>query len=106
MITITDAAAQQIKEILSKESADARLRMFVSGGGCSGFNYGFAVEEQQNDDDFVVEQQGIQVLIDALSLQYVEGCTVDYKTSLMGNSFSIDNPNATATCGCGSSFAI
>lgn len=105
-ITITAAAADKVRELLAEESnPELRLRMFVQGGGCSGFQYGFTFDESQNDDDFVIEQQGITLLIDALSMQYVQGSTVDYAKSLMGEQFEIKNPNAQTKCGCGSSFS-
>lgn len=105
-ITITAAAADKVRTLLAEESnPDLRLRMFVQGGGCSGFQYGFTFDESQNDDDFVIEQQGITVLVDALSMQYVQGSTIDYTKSLMAEQFEIKNPNATSKCGCGSSFS-
>ena len=104
-INITAAAADKVRELLAEESnPELRLRMFVQGGGCSGFQYGFTFDEAQNDDDFVIEQQGITLLVDALSMQYVQGSTVDYAKSLMGEQFEIKNPQATSKCGCGSSF--
>jgi iron-sulfur cluster insertion protein len=105
-ITITAAAADKVRTLLAEETnSDLRLRMFVQGGGCSGFQYGFTFDEAQNDDDFVIEQQGITLLVDALSMQYVQGSTVDYTKSLMGEQFEIKNPNAQTKCGCGSSFS-
>ena len=104
-ITIEQSAADKITELLAEESnPELKLRMFVQGGGCSGFQYGFTFDEQQNDDDFVIEQLGVTVLVDALSMQYVQGSVVAYTKSLMGEQFEIKNPQATSKCGCGSSF--
>ena len=83
-----------------------KLRMFVQGGGCSGFSYGFQFDDQVAEDDFDIEKDGIHVLIDAMSAQYLQGAIVKYKEELMGSSFVIDNPNASQQCGCGSSFSI
>ncbi len=82
------------------------LRTFVQGGGCSGFQYGFTFDEEQNEDDFEFPISDFKVLVDAMSMQYMQGATIDYKEDLMGSSFSIKNPNATTTCGCGSSFGV
>jgi len=107
MITVTESAAEKIKDILAEENnPDAKLRVFVQGGGCSGFSYGFTLDEIKNDDDFNLEIQGVNVLVDAMSGQYLQGATIDYKEELMGSSFTIINPNAQTTCGCGSSFSI
>jgi iron-sulfur cluster insertion protein len=105
MITITETAADKVKQLLAEESTPVKLRMFVQGGGCSGFQYGFTFDEQQNDDDFVIEQHGVTLLIDAMSMQYVQGSEVNYTKSLMGEQFEIKNPNAQSKCGCGSSFS-
>lgn len=105
MITITESAQQKIKEVLEDETPETRLRMFVTGGGCSGFQYGFSMEETKNEDDFEVPAGGTVVLVDALSMQYLENATVDFKDDLQGSRFSISNPMAQTTCGCGSSFA-
>ena len=105
-ITIDQSAADKISELLAEENnPDLRLRMFVQGGGCSGFQYGFTFDEQQNDDDFVIEQHNVTMLIDALSMQYLQGSVVSYTKSLMGEQFEIKNPNAQTKCGCGSSFS-
>lgn len=106
-VVITDAAAKQIQELIEAEGPDfkGRLRIFVQGGGCSGFQYGFAFDEEQAEDDYVFEKNGIEVLVDAMSLQYLLGSTIDFKVSLAGSNFSISNPNAKSHCGCGSSFA-
>lgn len=104
-ITIEQSAADKITELLAEESnPELKLRMFVQGGGCSGFQYGFTFDELQNDDDFVIEQLGVTVLVDALSMQYVQGSVIAYTKSLMGEQFEIKNPQATSKCGCGSSF--
>lgn len=107
MITITDSAVTKIKEILAEEqNPNLKVRMFVEGGGCSGFSYGFTLDEEQNEDDFVVERDGVTILVDAMSSQYVQGAEVDWTESVQGSSFAIRNPNATTTCGCGSSFSV
>ncbi len=103
-IAISPSAAKRVGEIMS--SADAGLRVYVEGGGCSGFQYGFALEKQKNDDDTVVEENGITLFIDSLSIQYLMGAEVDYLDDLMGARFFINNPNASTTCGCGSSFSM
>jgi len=105
-ITIDDSAIVKIKDLLSEENTpNLKLRIFVSGGGCSGFQYGFTFDEHQNDDDFIVNQDEVSLLVDAHSMQYLTGSVIGYKTSLMGSQFEIKNPAATSTCGCGSSFA-
>ncbi len=107
MITITEAAANKIKEVVTEEgNPDLKLRMFVQGGGCSGFSYGFTLDEIQNEDDFDIEAYGIKVLIDSMSFQYVQNAEVDYKEDIEGSQFTIKNPDATTTCGCGSSFSM
>lgn len=107
MITITDSAQVKIADILAEENnPDLKLRMFVQGGGCSGFSYGFTLDEMKNEDDFEFDVGSSSVLVDALSAQYVEGATVDYEETLMGSQFKILNPQAVSTCGCGSSFSI
>jgi iron-sulfur cluster insertion protein len=107
VITITEQAAEKIKDILAEENnPELKLRMFVQGGGCSGFSYGFTLDDVANDDDFDIEKDGIHVLVDAMSAQYVQGAEVDYKEDLHGSQFSIKNPNAQTTCGCGSSFGV
>jgi iron-sulfur cluster insertion protein len=98
-------AIAKIKELMAEENnPNLKLRMFVSGGGCSGMQYGFTFEEQGQEDDFVLEFEGIHLLIDSMSSQYLQGAEVDFTESLQGSSFSIKNPNAQTTCGCGSSF--
>lgn len=107
MVEITDAAKIKIADIFYEEgNANLKLRTFVQGGGCSGMQYGFTFDEQQNDDDFEFEIGPTKMLIDAISMQYLTGATIDYKDDLMGSSFSIRNPNAETTCGCGSSFNV
>jgi iron-sulfur cluster insertion protein len=106
-ITVTDNAANKIFDLLAEENNPTlKLRTFVQGGGCSGFSYGFTFDEQQNEDDFVIEKQGTTILVDAMSMQYLMGAEIDYKEDIMGSSFTITNPNAQSTCGCGSSFSV
>lgn len=103
----TESAATKVKELIEEEgNADLKLRVFVSGGGCSGFQYGFTFDEIMNDDDTVVEKNGVQLLVDPMSYQYLVGAEIDYKDDLEGSQFVIKNPNATTTCGCGSSFSV
>jgi len=105
-ITLESSAIVKIKDLLAEENTpDLKLRIYVSGGGCSGFQYGFTFDENQNDDDFIVNQDEVSLLVDAHSMQYLTGSVIGYKTSLMGSQFEIKNPAATSTCGCGSSFA-
>lgn len=107
MIEITESAIVKISDILAEENnPKVKLRTFVQGGGCSGFSYGFTLDEEQNEDDFVIEKSGVHILVDSMSMQYLQGATIDFKDELMGSNFTINNPNATTTCGCGSSFAI
>ena len=106
-IEITDSAILKIADILAEENnPNIMLRTFVQGGGCSGFNYGFTLDEEQNEDDFVIKKPGMTVLVDAMSMQYLQGATIDYKEEIMGSNFVIKNPNAQTTCGCGSSFSV
>lgn len=106
-INLTDSCVSKLADLLAEENTpNLKLRVFVSGGGCSGFTYGFTFDEDQNDDDFLIEKDTIKVLIDEMSYQYLVGATVDYVESLHGSQFSIKNPNATTTCGCGSSFGV
>ena len=107
MITITDNATVKLKDILAEENNPAlKLRIFVQGGGCSGMSYGFTLDEVANEDDFTLDESGVQVLVDSMSMQYLTGASIDYKEDLMGATFSISNPNAQTTCGCGSSFSV
>ena len=106
-ITITPTASAKIAEIIAEENNPAiQLRMFVQGGGCSGFSYGFALDEEKNEDDFEIPAGLARVRVDAMSAQYLEGVTVDFVNDLMGASFKISNPAAATTCGCGSSFSM
>lgn len=107
MIEITNSAVAKITDLLAEENnPNLKLRTFVQGGGCSGFQYGFTFDEEQAEDDFIVEKNGIILLVDSMSMQYLTGATIDYKDELMGASFTIQNPNAESTCGCGSSFSV
>ena len=104
---VTERAAQRIGEILASEAqADLKLRITVSGGGCSGFQYGFALDDRDDDGDIAVEREGAKVVIDGMSLLYLMGCEVDFVEDLTGSYFRVNNPNATASCGCGNSFAV
>jgi iron-sulfur cluster insertion protein len=105
-ITLESSAVVKIKNLLADEEAHGlKLRIYVSGGGCSGFQYGFTFDENQNEDDFVVDQDEVSLLVDAHSMQYLTGSVISYNTSLMTSGFEIKNPAATSTCGCGSSFS-
>jgi iron-sulfur cluster insertion protein len=107
MITITSAAKSKILDLLLEENnPNLSLRTFVQGGGCSGFSYGFTFDETMNDDDFEVPLGEFRVLVDAMSMQYLEGASIDYKDEIMRKEFIITNPNAKHTCGCGSSFTV
>jgi iron-sulfur cluster insertion protein len=106
MLIFTDAAAGKVGELIREEAnPKLKLRVFVSGGGCSGFQYGFTFDENIEEGDFCVENQGVQLLIDPMSAQYLMGAEIDYKEDLQGAQFVIRNPNAKTTCGCGSSFS-
>ena len=105
-VTVSESAAERIATILAKEPAGAMLRVSVSGGGCSGFQYGFEIDAKRNDDDVLIERSGAAVLIDSVSLMYLAGSEIDYVDDLIGQSFQVKNPNATASCGCGTSFSI
>jgi iron-sulfur cluster insertion protein len=103
----SDRAARRIGEILARESQPGlKLRISVSGGGCSGFQYGFALDQQDEEGDIAIERDGAKVVIDGMSLMYMLGCEVDYVEDLTGSYFRVSNPNATASCGCGNSFAV
>ena len=107
MITISNSAKTKIKDLLYEEgNPNLALRTFVQGGGCSGFSYGFTFDEITNEDDFEVPLDEFKVLVDAMSMQYLTGAEIDYKEDLQGSSFSIKNPIAKSTCGCGSSFGV
>lgn len=106
-LVFSDSAALKVKQLIDEEgNTELKLRVFVSGGGCSGFQYGFTFDETQNEDDTVMEKNGVQLLIDAMSFQYLTGAEIDYTEGLEGAQFVIKNPNATSTCGCGSSFSV
>lgn len=106
-IRISDRAAERVSYLLDRQDgADAMLRVSVSGGGCSGFQYGFAFDGTRNDDDLVFSHAGVDVVIDEMSLELLEGAEIDFVEDMAGSAFRIDNPNATASCGCGSSFAV
>jgi iron-sulfur cluster insertion protein len=106
-VELTENAISKISEILAEENnPNLKLRTFVQGGGCSGFQYGFTFDEEQNEDDFLIEHPGLKLLIDAMSMQYLAGSTIDFKDDLMGSSFVINNPQTKSTCGCGSSFSV
>jgi len=105
-ILFTDSAANKVKELIEEEgNAGLKLRVFVTGGGCSGFQYGFTFDEETNEDDTTMEKNGVTLLIDPMSYQYLVGAEIDYSEGLEGSQFVIRNPNATSTCGCGSSFS-
>ncbi len=106
-LVFTDSAAQKVQQLIKEEEQDnLMLRVFVQGGGCSGFQYGFTFDENQQEGDTVVENQGVKLLIDPMSFQYLIGAEIDYTEGLEGAQFVIRNPNATTTCGCGSSFNV
>ena len=106
MITITESASLKIADILAEENnPNIKVRMFVQGGGCSGMQYGFTMDEEKNEDDWEIPAGNSTVLVDSMSMQYVENATIDFVDDLQGSRFSIKNPNAQTTCGCGSSFS-
>ena len=106
-IVFTDAAADKVNELIQEEdNPDLTLRVFVSGGGCSGFQYGFTFDQNMEDGDSAVENRGVTLLVDPMSVQYLMGAEIDYKEDLQGAQFVIRNPNASTTCGCGSSFNV
>lgn len=106
-INFSDSAAAKVGELIAEEGNDhLKLRVYVSGGGCSGFQYGFTFDEEPNDDDTLIEKNGVTVLIDAMSIDYLRGAEIDYKEDVSGSQFVIRNPNASTTCGCGSSFSV
>jgi len=107
VITITDSAKQKIKDLLYEEgNPKLSLRTFIQGGGCSGFSYGFTFDEEINEDDFEIPLDEFKVLVDSMSMTYLQGAEIDFVEDLHGSQFSIKNPNATTTCGCGSSFGV
>ena len=106
-IIFTDSAAEKVAQLIEEEgNPDLKLRVFVQGGGCSGFQYGFTFDEIVNEDDTTLVKNGVQLLIDSMSYQYLVGAEIDYKDDLEGAQFVIKNPTATSTCGCGSSFSV
>jgi iron-sulfur cluster insertion protein len=106
-LVLTDSAAHKVRQlILEEQNPQLKLRVYISGGGCSGFQYGFTFDESSDDGDYVVENDGVQLIVDPMSFQYLVGAEVDYTESLHGAQFVIRNPNAATTCGCGSSFSI
>lgn len=106
-ITLTENAATKVRNLVEEEGNDRlMLRVFITGGGCSGFQYGFTFDEELNDDDTVVEKLGVRMVVDSMSFPYLAGAEVDYVEGLEGSRFVVNNPNATSTCGCGASFAI
>lgn len=106
-LVFTDSAARKVKNLIDEEGDESlMLRVFISGGGCSGFQYGFTFDQNETDGDTVVENQGVKLLIDPMSIQYLTGAEIDYSEGLEGAQFVIRNPNAQTTCGCGSSFSV
>lgn len=106
MINLTEKALIKLKQILTEDNnPNAKIRIYVEGGGCSGFSYGFSIDDNAQEDDFVIEENDVSVLVDPISFGYLEGITVDFKDDIEGARFSIQNPKAASTCGCGSSFS-
>jgi iron-sulfur cluster insertion protein len=106
MITITESAVAKLRDIIAEENnPKLKLRVFVQGGGCSGMQYGFTLDDNQAEDDWDIESNGVNVLVDSMSGGYLQGAVIDYKEDQYGSSFSINNPTAVTTCGCGSSFS-
>ncbi len=106
-LIFTDAAATKVKTLISEEeNPNLKLRVYITGGGCSGFQYGFTFDEKVNEGDLTIEKDGVHLVVDPMSLQYLIGATVDYTEGLQGSRFVVTNPNASSTCGCGSSFNI
>jgi iron-sulfur cluster insertion protein len=106
-IALSDAALSKVSELIAEEgNPGLKLRIYVTGGGCSGFQYGFAFDEAATEDDFLIERNGVAVLVDSISLQYLSGAEIGYEDGLEGSRFVIKNPNASGTCGCGSSFSV
>lgn len=107
IMSLTDNAAHKVQNLIAEEGNDnLKLRVFVTGGGCSGFQYGFSFDEEVSEDDTVIQNKGARLLVDPLSYQYLVGAKIDYVEGLEGSRFVVENPLATATCGCGSSFSI
>lgn len=106
-LLFSDSAARKVRELLDEEdNPNLKLRVFVTGGGCSGFQYGFTFDEAEEDDDTRVEKSGVTLIVDAMSFQYLQGAEIDYKEDIEGAQFVIRNPNAMTTCGCGNSFSV
>ncbi len=106
-MNITESAAARVQNLIKQKSdPNLKLRVYIQGGGCSGFQYGFQFDKEQNEDDMVIDQKGVTMLIDSASFQYLMGSEVEFKDDLLGSRFTINNPNATTTCGCGASFGI
>jgi iron-sulfur cluster insertion protein len=105
-VTVSARAAKQIAKILGAEPAPMMLRVAVTGGGCSGFQYNFALDDARTDDDLAIEKDGVTVLVDPMSLDFLKGAEIDYVDDLIGAAFKIHNPNATSSCGCGTSFSV
>jgi len=106
-LVFTDKAASKVKKLLTEENnPNLNLRVYITGGGCAGFSYGFNFDEKVQEDDTMVENDGVKLLVDAMSIQYLAGSEIDYVEGLEGSRFVVNNPNATTTCGCGSSFSI
>jgi iron-sulfur cluster insertion protein len=105
-IEFSERAAARVRQLIEAEGLDLKLRVFVTGGGCSGFSYGFTFDEEVAEDDAVVETDGVTMLVDAMSYQYLAGAQVDFKEDLQGAQFVVQNPNASSTCGCGNSFSV
>jgi len=107
VLGFSDSAATRVKQLIKEEGNDSlKLRVFVTGGGCSGFQYGFTFDENAQEGDVIVENEGVTLVVDPMSIQYLDGAEIDYKTGLEGSQFVVNNPNATTTCGCGSSFSV
>jgi len=106
-LQFTDSAAKKVKNLIAdEENPNLKLRVYITGGGCSGFQYGFTFDDKVNEDDMTIEKQGVALVVDPMSLQYLVGGSVDYTEGLEGSRFVVNNPNAKTTCGCGSSFSI
>lgn len=105
-VSVSERAVRRIAQIMAKEPAGSMLRIAVNGGGCSGFQYAFEIVTSRHEDDIAVEKDGVVVLVDAVSLEFLKGAEIDFANELIGSAFKINNPNATASCGCGTSFSV
>lgn len=106
-LNFTDTAAKQVKQLIEEEeNPNLKFRVYITGGGCSGFQYGFTFDEKVNEGDMLIEKEGVSLVVDAMSLQYLVGGEVDYMSGLEGSRFFVSNPNASSTCGCGASFSV